>query len=999
MMPQKPVEKPGQARSGREASRFFLCRCVSRSRLFPGCEVDLRAVCLTLGCVLLLSTAEGADDPSELLFARHVSALLQQKCFGCHGSDAKALEGGLDLTQLTGALKGGDSGEPAVVPGEPDRSPLFLAVTREHAAWSAMPPKDSERLSPDEQDWLRNWIAAGAAWPDAARVQDLRKQHEKEWLAPNRRRATTSGGQSAEWNERQYDAESLWAYQPVRRPEFPAANGKLSQNARNPIDILIERAFVPGVKSAPEADRRTLVRRAYFDLTGLPPSPADVTKFLADPLPTRQALAKVVDQLLASPHYGERMAQHWLDVVRYADSSGFSNDYERGNAWRYRDYVIRSFQQDKPWNQFILEQIAGDEIDPDNPEMLIATGFLRMGPWELTGMEVARVARQRFLDDVVNSIGESFLAQSLQCARCHDHKFDPIPTRDYYSVQAVFATTQIAERPAPFLPTENTQGFDERRFPEMRQQDFLQILKELDEQLLKNAELWYTGKNADPTTWRAAVDRARNGARSGPRREFSDIFATARTDLLRQGIPEDQFPPKLVGFGPQEFGRERVARKGLERLKWELDRYEPIAHAVYSGRTPDLKSVNTPLRMPRQSTQNGELENTCILPGGDPFGSGDPVQPGVLTVLPIPNPFHSDENDTPEAMIAGRRHRLAEWIARPDNPLTTRAIANRVWQWHFGKGLAGNPNNFGSTGKRPTHPELLDFLASELVRSGWSIAALHRTIMNSDVYCRSGQHSNLNELRQLDPGHTSYAVFPSRRLTAEELRDSMLFVSGELNPLQGGIPNRPEINPEVALQPRMVMGTFASAWIPNPLPALRNRRSIYSLKLRGLADPLLEVFNSPNPDLSCEQRESSSITPQVFSLFNGQNTHSRALSLAHRVIQEVHTDEQAISRIFQLTLSREATVAETQRCLMHWREMESLTQQDPDSVRSAAPLTEVEREAVEENTGEKFSFQEPLYSNREYVSDLQPDDVSPRTRALADVCLAVFNSSEFLFVD
>ena len=269
------------------------------------------------------------------------------------------------------------------------------------------------------------------------------------------------------------------------------------------------------------------------------------------------------------------MARHWLDVVRYADSSGFANDYERGNAWRYRDYVVRSFNADKPFDQFIVEQIAGDEMEPNNPEKLIATGFLRMGPWELTGMEVAKVARQRFLDDVTNSVGETFLAHSLQCARCHDHKFDPVPTHDYYSIQACFATTQLTEREAPFLKSENTSGFEEKKYLEARRAEHLAVLKALDDKLLQNAAKWFAEKKIDPAKWNAAVAQAKQGGGKNAKKGFSDVFGAARQILTKQGVPEDQYPPKLVGFEPQDFGNERVARKGLERLKWEMERYAP----------------------------------------------------------------------------------------------------------------------------------------------------------------------------------------------------------------------------------------------------------------------------------------------------------------------------------------------------------------------------------------------------------------------------------------
>ena len=286
----------------------------------------------------------------------------------------------------------------------------------------------------------------------------------------------TSGGLSPEWTNRRYKPADLWAYRPLRRPAVPAVGGRSSAS---PIDAFLDatRARL-GLKPAPAADRRTLIRRATFDLTGLPPTPEEVEAFVADPEPDEPAFARVVDRLLASPHYGEQMGRHWLDVARYADTSGFANDYERRQRLALPRLRRPLVQRDKPYDRFVREQIAGDEIDPDNPEVLVAIGFLRMGPWELTGMEVAKVARQKFLDDVTDSVGQVFLAHPLQCARCHDHKFDPVPTRDYYGFQAVFATTQLAERPAPFLPGENTAGFDEKRYLEARRARYQAILEE-----------------------------------------------------------------------------------------------------------------------------------------------------------------------------------------------------------------------------------------------------------------------------------------------------------------------------------------------------------------------------------------------------------------------------------------------------------------------------------------------------------------------------------------
>ncbi len=964
---------------------FRLRWCIALVAVFA--FVWLAADGLRASFAALQRTEPQATAAAEILFLRRIAPLLQAKCLACHGHDAQQIKGKLDLRSRAGLLKGGQSGQSALVPGHPDASPLYLAVTRTASNdWSPMPPKEADKLNTEQIGWLKQWIADGAPWPDAARTRELTAAHAAEWAAEDGITLKLSAGLSPEWTNRQYKPEGLWAYQNVKKLSASEIRSPNSA-ARNPIDALLAARMPAGLPPAPPADRATLIRRASFDLTGLPPTPDEVTAFRNDPLPDEQAFAKVVERLLASPHYGERMAQHWLDVVRYADSSGFANDYERGNAWRYRDYVVRAFNADRPYHRFVREQIAGDELAPDDPEMLIATGFLRMGPWELTGMEVAKIARQRFLDDVTNSVGETFLAQSLQCARCHDHKFDPVPTRDYYAVQAVFATTQLAERPAPFLPTENTRGFDEKKYLEARRAEHLTVLQRLDEQLLQAATAWFKEKGIDPTRWNAAVAQARNRVNG---REFADVFSAARNALLRQGVPEEQFPPKLYGFTPEDYGNERVARKGLERLKWELERYEPIALSVYNGYTPKVKAVYQPQRVPANRLTEGELEETAILIYGDPFAPGDKVRPGVLSVIggaqktPIP--------DT----IEGRRKAFADWVASAENPLTTRAIVNRVWLWHFGQPLAGNPNNFGSTGKRPTHPELLDWLAATFAEQSWSFKALHRLIMNSDAYRRSAQHPDRETLAEKDPNGVSYAAFKPRRLSAEELRDAMLAATGELNRQLGGIPNRPEINLEAALQPRMVMGTFAAAWQPNPTPAQRHRRSLYALKLRGLPDPFLEVFNAPAPDFSCERRDVSTVTPQVFSLFNSQASAARALALAARALKETKNDADALRLCFQLLYGRAPDARELELCMAHWRAMEA-KQRMAKLDAPKLPL-QVTREAVEENTGEKFRFVERLAAYADFIPDLQPKDVDARTRALADVCLVLFNANEFAFV-
>ena len=943
--------------------------------------------------LLLLGFEARAADPGDELFVRRIQPLLQEKCVACHGGDLKDLQGGLSLLSRDALQSGGDSQRPVIVPGKPDESPLWLAVTRQHATWSPMPPKEADKLTDQQSGWLREWIALQAPWPTNELAAEIRTANRARWDIEDGVTVTTSAGLSANWNQRRYALDALWAYRPVIKP----ATATLGSAA---IDELIERALPGDVQLAPPASPRQFIRRATYELLGLPPSEQETIDFeTAFARNADWAVGQLVERLLASPHYGERMAQHWLDVVRYADSSGFSNDYERGSAWRYRDYVVRAFNSDKPFDRFVEEQIAGDEIDAKNPELLIATGFLRMGPWELTGMEVARIARQRFLDDVTNSVGETFLAHSLQCARCHDHKFDPIPTRDYYALQAVFASTQLVDRPAAFLPEENTEGFDEAKYLEQTRSEHQATMQRLDEKSLAAVDGWFAEKKLDDSAWKAAIEQAR---RDGPAKRRG-LFGAARAIMLRNQVPEDLFPPRMLAWTSTDMGMERIAAKGIERLAWQLDRYQPIALSVTHGPTPEVTAVFTPMRMATIQKSQTSIESSHILLGGDPFSRGDQVAPGTLTVLtnyvatasaskPAIRSWSSSLPDT----VEGRRWALARWINHPQNPLTTRTIVNRLWMWHFDQPLAGNPNNFGGTGKRPTHPELLDWLAATLIENKWSIKTMHRVIMNSAAYRRSSAFAQEGSDSEREQLQQHYAVFKPRRMTAEEIRDSMLTVTGELNRTLGGIPNRPEINAEAALQPRQVMGTFAPAWVPNPLPAQRHRRSLYSLKLRGLVDPDLEVFNAPTADFSCERRDISTVTTQAFTLLNGQFTHARAIALANRLSTLELSDDATLRELWSTVLGRPPNEKEQALGLAHWKKS-SAAEHKSEVTAQALPRT-VERAAVEENTGERFTYTETLYSNADFVPDVQWADVDARTRGLAQLCLVLLNSNEFLYV-
>ncbi len=884
--------------------------------------------------------AEGSD--AETAFVRLVLPLLKSRCFVCHGEDPQGkLHGGLDLRSRETLRKGGESGSPAFVAGKPDESLLIEAIE-----WSGleMPPKENDRLSKSEIAAFRDWIAAGAPWPDAKRIAELQADS---WNDSKGVAVSTSGGQSEEWTRRKYAPESLWAFQPLRKPPIPAGND-------SPIDTFLDqRMLQAGIAPAPPADKRTLLRRVTFDLTGLPPTSEELAEFLADHSPG--AYERVVDRLLDSPHYGEQMARHWLDVVRYADTAGFSNDFERPNAWRYRDYIIKSFNDDKAYDEFLFEQLAGDEIleartrseptfdhsrfaERSDSELLVATGFLRMGPWEHTGMSVMAVTRQQFLDDVVNSVCETFLATSARCFKCHDHKFDPFPARDYYRLQAVFAPMQFAERDAPFADWENTAGFDAAR---------ARIVSLIDA----------PGVTA--------------------------VFPEAATERQRADTAK---------------GVDKVLKKQSELRRREQYRYDPLALSVYNGPlNPKYRSNQPRHPLPGPQELTGEVQQVSLLNAGALESPGEIVTPGVLSALPGSNDQTSPSSwNTIPSTLHGRRLALAGWIASEHNPLTARVIVNRVWQWHFGTGIAAHPNNFGKTGKTPSHPELLDWLASDFIEGGWTLKRLHRQILLSRAYRRAGEPLDPERVARVDSANTLLSWFPPRRLTAEELRDAMLAVSGELNLEMHGVPVYPEINRETAFQPRHVMGSVAPAYQPSRTPAERNRRTIYAAKIRTLRDPALEVFDQPSPDQSCERRNASTVSPQVFALFNSQTSHDRALAMAVRIARESDIPETRIRNAFLRCFGREPTDEEIAACLAHVQAMTAHHAAHPPQRHD--PPAFLIREMVEEMTGLTFQWREELDLLRDIIPDAKPWDVDAATRAWAELCLVLLNSNEFGYV-
>ena len=905
--------------------------------------------------ILLASTPLVAEvSDGERLFALEVKPLLAAKCLACHGQNPTLLMGGLDLTAEASAHQGGQSGRPAVVPGKPDASLLYLALSGDGDTL-VMPPKETDRLSPVEVENVREWIVLGAPWLGEEEVREIAAAD----TSATGVRVATSGGQSDDWTQRLYKPENIWAFQAVSKPQVPQLA------ATNPIDAFHRARLVEaGVEPAPRAAKRDLLRRAVYDLTGLPPTPDQTRAFLSDSKPG--AWGRLVDRLLASPHYGEQWGRHWLDVVRYADTAGNSNDYERSNAWRYRDYVVRSFNADKPYNQFVVEQLAGDEVSASDPELLVATGFLRMGPWG-SAMVPKKMARQAYLDDVVHSVGQTFLSMPLRCAKCHDHKVDPIPIRDYYRVYAAFAGTQIAERPAEFLPEENLARFDNGRQLVTQLRDFATEHKEqLDAKIETAAREWFA------------------------ERDLEYVPSAKRNEL-----PDEEKPPRHHGLTPADEGRLKVRRQDEWIWNRRLERYEPIVQSVFNG--PDYVPGNgRKLRMPAKIDADWRPDST-IFEGGSVYAPGEAVSPGVLSATQLPT--KSAAATGPFALptsLAGRRTALAEWIVDERNPLTARSIVNRVWSYHFGKGLVATPNNLGGLGAKPSHPDLLDWLAADFVENGWSIKRLHRLIMTSEVYRLTSERADFDQVRTKDPQNLLLAYFVPRRLSAEELRDSVLRVSGELNPELGGVPAKPEINLEVALQPRMIQFSIAPAYQPSPTPAERNRRSIYAYRVRGQADPLMEVFNQPSPNDSCERRDASAVSPQALTMLNSDYMTKRSIAFALRLEREEANLASRIERAYEVAFARLPEPAMTAKFAQYVAAMEA--HHRSSAPRAVSYPTRITRSLVEEFTGAPFEYEEWLPIYEDYSPDTQAWDVGSTTRALADFCLLLFNSNEFAYV-
>lgn len=790
-------------------------------------------------------------------------AILQKNCAGCHGA-ARTSE--LDLRTAESVLAGGENGS-VLVPGDDDASKLIKLVT--HELKPEMPP--GKKLADKDIEILRQWIEAGASFDGFEKTAAA--------ASPDKAKA-----ELAKLEDRPITPEerAYWAFQAPKRVTPPRAT-QLAWN-KNPIDAFLFASMkAKGLKPSPRADRRTLIRRAYLDLTGLPPSPEEVTAFEKDNAP--DAWERLVDKLLASPHYGERWARHWLDLVRFADSGGFEFDVDRPDAYRYRDYVVKAFNDDKPYDQFVKEQLAGDEIAPGSADAMVATGFLRLGPEGGGGGERGR---QDSLDDVLTTSTLTFMGLTVGCARCHDHKFDPIPQKDYYRIQAVFYSTKPVSYPlvAPDVVAANraeTQRIENLQRPIRRAKSDLEApyLKVLvDEAVSRLPEYMQVA-------WNTPADKRTPGQRLN----VQQIKKTLEDDSLSQKLTEKDIVARMSA---EDKAKHDSLRAQIRELDKQKPKPFPTARAIgEAGVTAQ----------PSYFLHRGSIDT-----------KGSVMTPGVLSVAcdseyQFPTP-------PADAKSSYRRRGFAEWLVAPNNPLTSRVMVNRLWQHHFGEGIVRTPSNFGKMGEAPSHPELLDWLAVKFMEEassdqrsatrnpqsrGWSMKQMHWLMMTSQAYQMASDDVAANVA--IDPENRLFWRMPRVRLEAEIIRDAILAVAGNLDRSLGG----PAIYPYI--DPKLFQSSTKRTW-PGKAdddPATW-RRSLYVYSKRSIRYPLFETFDQPNLINSCERRNRSTIAPQALLLMNNNFVITEAKFFAERLRKDAGEDAKAqVERAFRLALGRVPT--------------------------------------------------------------------------------------------
>lgn len=665
-------------------------------------------------------------------------------------------------------------------------------------------------------------------------------------------------------------AQSWWSYQPVKRPDVPAVQQK--SWVRTPIDaFILSRIEAKGLRPSPDADRATFIRRATLDVWGVIPTPEDVQAFVNDKSP--QAYEKLVDRLLASPHYGERQARRWLDLARYADSTGFENDAVRGNMYRYRDYVINAFNSDKPYDQFIREQIAGDELAPNDQNARIATSFMANYPDNHNSRDLLD-RRYQITTDITDTVGSVFLAQTVGCARCHNHKFDRISQKEYYQLQAFFANvSETANFPAKIGPEELAYKKQQAIYDEATKDLRAQRTALIDSIRAEGTKYYHE---------RYLIDSQKSIFKPQSDWTALDRWVNHRVDYVTS---ENSIASFLADAGARpnapEYKPIYVEKlKEYNKLNQALRKFDDLKPATGS----DTYTAMTELGHP-------DAPPTHVYFVGDHDRPQEEVQPG----FPAAIANGEQPNIVPSATSSGRRTALANWIASPTNPLTARVFANRLWSQYFSKGIVETVSDFGKAGTKPTNPELLDYLADELVKQGWSAKKLQREILLSSVYRESSAYRE--DAHAADPENILLAIYPRHRLEAEEIRDSLLQAAGKLSDKVGG----PSVFPPVP------KGLGAgNAWPVSKDPEDFNRRSLYIFTRRAVPYPMLQVFDMASPEQAHSRRDVTTTPLQALTLYNDDQVYGWSKALAARVSQEAGADDSArFNRLYQILFSRD----------------------------------------------------------------------------------------------
>jgi mono/diheme cytochrome c family protein len=756
---------------------------------------------------------QATASDSTIDFARQVQPILAKHCYACHGPDKAG--GGLQFTSKKAVFSELDSGLHAVVANKPGESEVFKRLTAIDE--DERMPAEADPLPSEEIAIIRKWIEQGARWSE-------------HWGFSKPRIVDVPNVDNSEWN-------------------------------RHPIDqFIFQRLKNSGLKPNGKADRRTLIRRSTYDLTGLPPTFQEVESFLTDN--SDDAYETLIDRLLASSHYGERWGRHWLDLVRYAESNSYELDGPKPSAWKYRDYVIKSLNADKPYDQFIREQIAGDELDEVTVETMTATGFYRLGIHDSAPAD-RTLARADELNDIVTTISQAFLGLTINCARCHDHKIDPIPQKDYYKMVSFVSDIEPYDR----------KGFNisyDVSPPEIREK-FIRLYREVDE--------WEDEKRI--VEQRGIVKMSAEDQRKTEGRQRKQLLR----EKIKDYLSDEDWKLRLSLI--HQINRNRKAIK-------EFANHDTVLSVARANPNPPV---------------------THVMFRGNPHVPGDEVSPG------FPELFESEPPTIPRpegnAKTAGRRKVLAAWITSPENRMTARVMVNRVWQFHFGRGIVRSSNNFGQLGHPPTHPELLDHLAAQFVQNGWSLKALHKMMMTSQAYQMS---SAMNEAGfAKDPDNNLFWRLDMRRLSAEEVRDSLLAVNGSLNPKLYGESFYEKL-PDEVLASQSVPG---KGWGTSSEEE-RNRRSVYIHVKRSLLTPMLSVFDLPDTDHSCEARFATLQPGQALCLLNSEFVHTQAKRLAAKIEKEISGGAGAkLTAAVEHIYARNATPEELENAMQLIKKLEA----------------------------------------------------------------------------